>query len=96
MTDITVVNDKMNRMWEVEDWKVDTGESFSDHRYITFTGGKQIKEERLQRNLRKADWAVFREALRENRWPEVDPSDLDDLAKVFQDKVVEALDKASQ
>ena len=50
-----VANEKALDLWDLDDWKVELDESFSDHRYITFTGCKMKKLENLQRNLRKAN-----------------------------------------
>ena len=92
---ITVVNEKALNLGDFDDWKVDLDESFSDHRYITFTGSKMTKVENLQRNLKKANWKIFKETLEASDWPEVESdSDLDKLADLFQNIIMAALDSA--
>ena len=53
--DVTLANEKALEMWDLNDWAVSKSESFSDHRYITFSGGKKLQDERLYRNLKKAN-----------------------------------------
>ena len=93
--DITIVNEKAIEMWDIDDWRVDTSESDSDHRYITFSSGRIIPKQDFSRNLKKANWEIFRGALEKTSWPNVlADSNIDELAELFHDKIREALDLA--
>ena len=93
--DITVVNNKALSELQINDWKVDKTDSFSDHKYITFTGGKFEMKKQLFRNFEKANWELFKTSLEAETWPEVEiEKNLDDLAKIFQSKIKAALDIA--
>ena len=61
--DVTVANKFAIEKWNLDDWKVDNGESFSDHKYISFSGGSFEPRKTEMRNLNKANWKLFRESL---------------------------------
>ena len=93
--DITIANRYAIEKWDFEDWRVDLQESFSDHRYITFSGGTFVPEKREVRNLNKTNWTKFREQLANVEWLTVDESsNLNDLAEFFERQVEEAIEIA--
>ena len=61
--DLTVVNCYALENLNLEGWKVETEDSFSDHRYISFSIGKYKPAEQMFRNLKKANWALYEEIL---------------------------------
>jgi ribonuclease HI len=95
--DVMLVNKHFDGNLSIRDWNVasDTP-SFSDHRYIEFSMGEYVPEERSYRNLRKADWATFRESLLVTKLPNISPdgSNLDECADSFESMVKVALDAA--
>ncbi|KAH8368567.1 hypothetical protein KR200_006474, partial [Drosophila serrata] len=50
--------------YRVENWRVSTEHSFSDHRYIFFDITVPAKKQVPRRNPRKTDWKVFSEIVR--------------------------------
>ena len=93
--DITIVNEKALETLEINNWKVDRSESFSDHNYITFVGGKMETEKGFSRNLKTADWEIFRTNMKEISWPNTDTEvDLDVLAESFHDNIKAAINAA--
>jgi hypothetical protein len=70
-------------------WKVDTSESFSDHRYIQYElcEFQPVKSE--YRNLKKADWASFN--IDVSKLPMVEASTLDACATAFEAAIIDQL-----
>ena len=64
--DITLINAPAIQNLSITEWRVDTSPSFSDHRYIKFKVGGYVPEEESYRNLKKADWNLFRNILTES------------------------------
>ena len=60
---VTVTKKFAIEKWNLDDWKVDNGESFSDHKYISFSGGSFEPRKTEMRNLNKANLKLFRESL---------------------------------
>ena len=93
--DVTVANRFAIEKWNLDDWKVEKGESFSDHKYISFSGGSFVPQKTVMRNLNKANWNLFRESLDMVEWPVVEEeSRLEELADKFEDLVEGALERA--
>ena len=64
---------------------MDNRESFSDHKYISFSGGSFEPRNTELRNLNKADWKLFRQSLDMVEWPVIDDdSRVEDLAERFE------------
>ena len=79
----------------LDDWKVENNESFSDHKYFSFSEGsfEQMKTE--LRHLNKANWNLFRESPDMVEWPVIgDGSSLNDLADKLEKLVEGAHEKA--
>ena len=93
--DVTVANKFAIDKWNLDDWKVEKGESFSDHKYISFSGGSFVPQKTEMRNLNKANWNLFRESLDMVEWPVIEEeSRLEDLAGKFESLVEGALERA--
>ena len=93
--DVTVANKFAIDKWNMDDWKVEKGESFSDHKYISFSGGSFVPQKTEMRNLNKANWNLFRESLDMVEWPVIEEeSRLEDLAGKFESLVEGALERA--
>ena len=93
--DVTIANKFAIEKWNLDDWKVDNGESFSDHKYISFSGGSFEPRKTEMRNLNKANWKVFRESLDMAELPVINKdSRLEELAERFEILVEGALEKA--
>ena len=93
--DVTVANKFAIEKWDLDDWKVDNGESFSDHKYISFSGGSFEPRKTEMRNLNKANWKLFRESLDMIEWPVIEEdSRLEELADRFESLVEGELEKA--
>ena len=93
--DVTVANRFAIEKWNLDDWRVEKGESFSDHKYISFSGGSFEPRKTEMRNLNKANWNLFRESLDMAEWPVIDEeSRLEELAGNFESLVEGALEKA--
>ena len=83
------------KKWNLDDLRVENRESFSDHKYISFSGGSFEPRKTEMRNLNKANWKLFRESLDKVEWPVIDEdSRLEDLAGRFESLVEVALEKA--
>ena len=64
---------------------MDNRESFSDHKYISFSGGSFEPRNTELRNLNKANWKLFRESLDMVEWPVIDEDfRLEELAERFE------------
>ena len=48
--DVTVANRFAIEKWNLDDWKVEKGESFSDHKYISFSGGSFVPQKTVMKN----------------------------------------------
>ena len=93
--DVTFANRFAIEKWNLDDWRVDNRESFSDHKYISFSGGSFEPRKTEMRNLNKANWKVFRESLDMAEWPVInEDSRLEELAERFESLVEGALEKA--
>ena len=93
--DVTVANKFAIEKWNLDDWRVEKGESFSDHKYISFSGGSFEPRKTEMRNLNKANWNLFRESLDMAEWPVIDEeSRLEELAGNFESLVEGALERA--
>ena len=80
---------------KISNRKVDNRESFSDHKYISFSGGSFEPRKAELRNFNKANWNLFRESLDMVEWPVIDDdSRLGDMADRFESLVEGALEKA--
>ena len=55
---------------KIEGWHVDTGDSFSDHRYINFVLTLTLPEGGMARNFQKANWKQFKDDLDLIEWVE--------------------------
>ena len=93
--DVTVANRFAIEKWNLDDWRMEKGESFSDHKYISFSGGSFEPRKTEIRNLNKANWNLFRESLDMVEWPVIDKEfRLEELAGKFERLVEGALEKA--
>ena len=96
--DVTIANSHATRNLVISDWRVDTGPSFSDHRYVNFELGQRNHEEVETRNFKKGDWTLMRNILAEHekdRNSRVEESkNLDTCAQLLEDKIALALDEA--
>ncbi len=94
--DVVLLNQAANNCLDMRDWRVEETETFSDHRYVSFKVGKYKPEKREYRNLKKANWDVFKDELRKAEFSTVseDGSNLDICAEQFQDVVAAALNVA--
>ena len=93
--DGTVANSFAIEKQNLDDWKDDNGESFSDHKYISFSGGSFVPRKTELSNLNKVDWNLFRKSLDMVEWPVTDDgSSLDDPADRFERLVDGALEKS--
>ena len=92
--DVIVANKFAIEKWNLDDWKMDSGESFSDHKYISFSEGSFEPRKTEMRNLNKANWMLFRESLDMVEWPVIgEDSRLEDSAERFESLVEGALEK---
>jgi hypothetical protein len=62
--DVTVINQAARRL-QIDGWRVQKDESFSDHKYIEFTCGRYPPSNEQARNYNKMDWGAFSKALKE-------------------------------
>ncbi len=94
--DVTMVNCAALEQLKVQDWEVDRSFSGSDHRYVSYTVGKYVPYSQQYRNLKKADWELFRGALEVGELPEIEESgsNFESCAEALQKLVQESLDKA--
>ena len=81
----------------LKDWKVDSNESFSDHKYILFRIMSR-PDPVFYRNQRKTNWREYKERLSES-WPEATvnvscPEDIDQLAEGLGSKMKEAFENS--
>ena len=78
--DVTLTNSAFYQTMSLTDWKVNLEESsFSDHCYINYQWGSYVPIDRKYRNLKKANWQLFKELTSNKSLPEVlaDGSNLD-------------------
>ena len=93
--DVTVANRFAIENMNLDDWRVDNRKSFSDHKYISFSGGSFEPRKTEMRNLNKANWNLLRESLDMVEWQVIDEeSRLEELAGNFESLVEGALEKA--
>ena len=94
--DVTVANSWAMQTMNLEGWRVADEQSFSDHRYISFSMGKYVPKVEEYRNLRKADWDLFQSSLSVENLPviEEDGKNLDLCALELQTHLIRALDVA--
>ena len=94
--DVTLMNSLAYSTTNLRNWRVDTGVSFSDHRYITFDMEAYIPQRREYRNLKNANWGLFRAILAVQKLPEVhlDGRNLDECAAGLENIIGEALEVA--
>ena len=95
--DVTMVNDVARK--RVSSWRVDTQDSMSDHKCIEFVIDGVEANTREFRNIRKANWAVFRtfiETRFDSGLPWLDPVSTDEadiLGERITNLITEALDQ---
>jgi len=94
--DVTLMNASAERRLNLSGWEVQEAPSFSDHKYIQFSLGKYVPGVNTFRNLKKANWLVFEEAMEEGFLPMIDEdgSNLDECADALERVITHALDKA--
>ena len=95
--DVTVVNAKAFAELNLSEWEVDTSNpSFSDHRYITFVMGHYSPVVKQCRNMKKANWGLFRAILSNQKTTQVEVggANLDVCAEQLEARVGIALNAA--
>ena len=94
--DVTVMNCMALENLKLTDWNVSTEDSLSDHKYILYNLGKYTPSSEKFRNLKKANWELFAEALEMGLLPEIanDGSNIDDCAMALEQNIRWALDQA--
>ena len=94
--DITVMNCAALEHLNLSTWVVSTEASHSDHRYILYSLGKYKPAEEMFRNLKKANWARFAEALDTSPLVEIarDGSNINECADALENNILRALDAA--
>ena len=94
--DVTIANAYALQNLNLSGWVVSNEDSLSDHRYIKFELGEYAPHEEKVRNLKKANWTQFAEALDRNSLPEIveDGSNLNECADALQTLIQKALDKS--
>jgi len=95
--DVTLVNNRAKH--RMHSWNLDTQDSMSDHKYIEFTIDGLESSTKKFRNIRKADWSIFKAFINarfESGSPWLDPinaDEADSMGKRITDLIIEALDK---
>ena len=85
--DITLTNVYGHRQLMVDNWKVDSDCSFSDHSYITFDIAGPEPTQRMRRNLRKVHWDGFRRDLQKVKFN--DDANIEVRADVINSRINE-------
>ena len=85
--DITLSKGKGTKL--VNNWRVDTSPSMSDHRYILWNSQKLLRPQERVRNLYRDNWSVFREVL-EQKW-RVGVNPLDHMTEEKMNRLVDKL-----
>ena len=75
----------------VDDWKVNEGESLSDHKYIEYSLKNYEPYLKTIRNFRKADWEQFERVLKDKKYT---VASVDDAAATLETDINEGLDVA--
>lgn len=95
--DVVLTNHHVNDNLNLTEWRVDTSRpSFSDHRYINFTLGSYVPTENWFRNLKRANWGVFKAMFNIESSPNVeqDGSNIDACAEWLESMTEKALEAA--
>ena len=98
--DLTLTNRWFDTGRSSRGWMVDLSDSLSDHRYIQFeiTQGLQHRKG-MSRNVKRTDWAMFRQILEVKPMENMSPLDrpeeaLEHQAGLFQGNILDALEAA--
>lgn len=95
--DLTVMNAHAERHLNIKNWAVDVNtETFSDHRFIKFDLGKYTPIQDKFRNIRKADWTLFKECLDQEiaNLPAIHERNLDECSSWLEKVISQALNTA--